>query len=65
MIPHAVRQQLNAAHAVGDYRPLLALIPYAGLSASNASARAMTFCSACRPVRTTSATRCCPLSMVA
>ncbi len=31
MIPHAVRQQLNAAHAVGDYRPLLALIPYAGL----------------------------------
>ncbi|NQD74897.1 PaaI family thioesterase [Pseudomonas sp. CM27] len=31
MIPHAVRQQLNAAHAQGDYRPLLALIPYAGL----------------------------------
>ncbi|WP_085614441.1 MULTISPECIES: PaaI family thioesterase [unclassified Pseudomonas] len=31
MIPHEVRQQLNAAHAVGDYRPLLALIPYAGL----------------------------------
>ena len=31
MIPHAVRQQLNAAHAVGDYGPLLALIPYAGL----------------------------------
>ncbi|QXI46314.1 PaaI family thioesterase [Pseudomonas anuradhapurensis] len=31
MIPHAVRQQLNAAHAVGDYRPLLALIPYASL----------------------------------
>jgi len=31
MIPHAVRQQLNAAHAIGDYRPLLALIPYAGL----------------------------------
>ncbi|MBF8701033.1 MULTISPECIES: PaaI family thioesterase [Pseudomonas] len=31
MIPHEVRQQLNAAHAEGDYRPLLALIPYAGL----------------------------------
>ena len=31
MIPLEVRQQLNAAHAVGDYRPLLALIPYAGL----------------------------------
>ena len=31
MIPPDVRQQLNAAHAVGDYRPLLALIPYAGL----------------------------------
>lgn len=31
MIPHNVRQQLNAAHAVGDYRPLLALIPYGGL----------------------------------
>ena len=31
MIPLEIRQQLNAAHAVGDYRPLLALIPYAGL----------------------------------
>ncbi|WP_145188940.1 MULTISPECIES: PaaI family thioesterase [unclassified Pseudomonas] len=31
MIPQEVRQQLSAAHAVGDYRPLLALIPYAGL----------------------------------
>ena len=31
MIPAAVRQQLNEAHAEGDYRPLLALIPYAGL----------------------------------
>ncbi|MDM9589838.1 PaaI family thioesterase [Pseudomonas asiatica] len=31
MIPYEVRQQLNAAHAAGDYRPLLALIPYAGL----------------------------------
>ena len=31
MIPPAIRQQLNAAHAQGDYRPLLALIPYAGL----------------------------------
>jgi acyl-coenzyme A thioesterase PaaI-like protein len=31
MIPEDVRQQLNAAHAVGDYGPLLALIPYAGL----------------------------------
>jgi len=31
MIPENVRQQLNAAHAVGDYGPLLALIPYAGL----------------------------------
>lgn len=31
MIPAAVRQQLSEAHAEGDYRPLLALIPYAGL----------------------------------
>ena len=31
MIPPSIRQQLNAAHAQGDYRPLLALIPYAGL----------------------------------
>ncbi|MCI0915260.1 PaaI family thioesterase [Pseudomonas putida] len=31
MIPQDVRRQLNAAHAVGDYQPLLALIPYAGL----------------------------------
>lgn len=31
MIPAAVRQQLDQAHAEGDYRPLLALIPYAGL----------------------------------
>ncbi|WP_144174203.1 PaaI family thioesterase [Pseudomonas sp. Kh13] len=31
MIPHVIRQQLNAAHAVGNYQPLLALIPYAGL----------------------------------
>ncbi|MDI9780230.1 PaaI family thioesterase [Pseudomonas putida] len=31
MIPQGIRQQLNAAHAAGDYRPLLALIPYAGL----------------------------------
>ncbi|HEK1691349.1 thioesterase [Pseudomonas putida] len=31
MIPQDVRLQLNAAHAVGDYQPLLALIPYAGL----------------------------------
>ncbi|MGE7993889.1 PaaI family thioesterase [Pseudomonas sp. NPDC089554] len=31
MIPADVRQQLNEAHARGDYAPLLALIPYAGL----------------------------------
>ncbi|MGE8325344.1 PaaI family thioesterase [Pseudomonas urmiensis] len=31
MIPRDVRQRLNQAHAAGDYRPLLALIPYAGL----------------------------------
>src|SRR5690606_837668 len=31
MIPRDVRECLNQAHAVGDYRPLLALIPYAGL----------------------------------
>ncbi|CAM3841408.1 Thioesterase [Pseudomonas reidholzensis] len=31
MIPHDVRQRLNKAHAVGDYRPLLSLIPYASL----------------------------------
>ncbi|MFK3772732.1 PaaI family thioesterase [Pseudomonas sp. NPDC089406] len=31
MIPQAVREQLNQAHARGDYGPLLALIPYAGL----------------------------------
>ncbi|MFT0869458.1 PaaI family thioesterase [Pseudomonas sp. CAM1A] len=31
MIPADIRQQLNQAHARGDYQPLLALIPYAGL----------------------------------
>ncbi|MBI6954579.1 acyl-coenzyme A thioesterase PaaI-like protein [Pseudomonas sp. TE6288] len=31
MIPTDIRQQLNQAHARGDYQPLLALIPYAGL----------------------------------
>ncbi|HGY9625200.1 PaaI family thioesterase [Pseudomonas juntendi] len=31
MIPRDVRQRLNEAHAIGDYEPLLALIPYAGL----------------------------------
>ncbi|HGM5579347.1 TPA: PaaI family thioesterase [Pseudomonas putida] len=31
MIPEDVRQQLIQAHARGDYAPLLALIPYAGL----------------------------------
>ena len=31
MIPADVRQRLNQAHAVGDYAPLLSLIPYAGL----------------------------------
>ena len=31
MIPDDIRQQLNQAHARGDYQPLLALIPYAGL----------------------------------
>ncbi|MER2299930.1 MULTISPECIES: PaaI family thioesterase [Pseudomonas] len=31
MIPEDVRLQLNAAHARGDYEPLLGLIPYAGL----------------------------------
>ncbi|MBC7212423.1 MAG: PaaI family thioesterase, partial [Pseudomonas sp.] len=31
MIPADIRQQLNRAHARGDYQPLLALIPYAGL----------------------------------
>ncbi|AIN59461.1 MULTISPECIES: PaaI family thioesterase [Pseudomonas] len=31
MIPSDIRQQLNQAHARGDYQPLLALIPYAGL----------------------------------
>ena len=31
MIPADVREQLNEAHARGDYAPLLALIPYAGL----------------------------------
>lgn len=31
MIPQEVRQRLNAAHAKGDYEPLLALIPYAAL----------------------------------
>jgi len=31
VIPTDIRQQLNQAHARGDYQPLLALIPYAGL----------------------------------
>ncbi|MCO7521127.1 MULTISPECIES: PaaI family thioesterase [unclassified Pseudomonas] len=31
MIPADIRQQLTQAHARGDYQPLLALIPYAGL----------------------------------
>ncbi|MEN4828687.1 PaaI family thioesterase [Pseudomonas sp. P39-UII1] len=31
MIPQDVRKRLNEAHAVGDYQPLLELIPYAGL----------------------------------
>ncbi|MGE8169375.1 PaaI family thioesterase [Pseudomonas putida] len=31
MMDAALRQQLNQAHAKGEYRPLLALIPYAGL----------------------------------
>jgi acyl-coenzyme A thioesterase PaaI-like protein len=31
MIPLDVRQQLNEAHARGDYAPLLTLIPYAQL----------------------------------
>lgn len=31
MIPEEVRKQLTQAHARGDYAPLLALIPYAGL----------------------------------
>ncbi|HDS1734526.1 PaaI family thioesterase [Pseudomonas sp. BP8] len=31
MIPDDVRQRLNQAHALGDYTPLLSLIPYAGL----------------------------------
>jgi acyl-coenzyme A thioesterase PaaI-like protein len=31
VIPSDIRQQLNQAHARGDYQPLLALIPYAGL----------------------------------
>lgn len=31
MIPRDVRQRLNEAHAIGNYEPLLALIPYAGL----------------------------------
>ncbi|MHC6226489.1 PaaI family thioesterase [Pseudomonas sp. X10] len=31
MIPVHVRQQLREAHAVGNYQPLLQLIPYAGL----------------------------------
>ncbi|GGU74497.1 thioesterase [Pseudomonas laurentiana] len=31
MIPREVHRQLRAAHAEGNYAPLLALIPYAGL----------------------------------
>ncbi|WP_442108829.1 PaaI family thioesterase [Pseudomonas sp. NUPR-001] len=31
MIPPEVHQQLRLAHAEGNYQPLLALIPYAGL----------------------------------
>ncbi|MFK8329936.1 PaaI family thioesterase [Pseudomonas sp. BJa5] len=31
MIPPEVHQQLRKAHAEGNYQPLLALIPYAGL----------------------------------
>lgn len=64
MIPREVRQQLNAAHAVGDYRPLLALIPYAGLIGIECEREGDDLLFRLPASQTTSATRCCRPSTV-
>ncbi len=63
MIPADVRLQLNEAHAVGNYRPLLGLIPYAGLIGIECERQGDDLLFVCRRTRTTLAIPCCPRSM--
>ena len=63
MIPADVRLQLNEAHAVGNYQPLLRLIPYAGLIGIECERQGDDLLFRLPANQTTLAIPCCPRSM--